>query len=102
MNKYFLQGKLTAQPGLASELAKVLLEASQLVSRAKGCQLYLISKAADDPQSVYITEVWNSKEDHDNSLNLDGVKQLISQAIPMLAFPPEKGMEMEVLGGYGL
>ncbi|MEJ8800689.1 putative quinol monooxygenase [Pontibacter sp. H249] len=99
MQKYGLHGKLQAQEGKGNELASILLQASKLVSTAKGCHLYLVSKDAQNSDSIWITEVWDSKEDHDNSLQLDGVGSLISQAIPLLASKPEKGLELEVLGG---
>ncbi|WP_299820286.1 antibiotic biosynthesis monooxygenase family protein [uncultured Pontibacter sp.] len=99
MNKYGLHGKLNAQAGRGNELASILLQASALVSTAKGCHLYLVSKDAADADCIWITEVWDTREDHDKSLHLDGVGALISQAIPLLAGKPEKGLELEVLGG---
>ncbi len=41
-NKYLLHSKLTAKIGQQKELADILIQASQLVSTAKGCQLYMI------------------------------------------------------------
>jgi len=102
MSKYLLHGKLTATAAKGEQLATILLEASKLVSTAKGCQLYLISKDQADPTAVWITEVWDSKEDHDNSLHVAGVKELIGQALPLLAGKPEKGQELEMIGGTGI
>lgn len=102
MNKYGLHGKLQATAGNGPQLAQILLEASKLVSTAKGCRLYLVSQEETAPDDVWVTEVWDSKEDHDNSLQVPGVKELISQAMPLLAGRPEKGQELGVLGGAGL
>lgn len=102
MNKYGLHGKLTATEGNGDKLASILLEASKLVSTAKGCHLYIISRDKVDKNSVWITEVWESKEDHDNSLHEEGVKELIGQAMPILNGKPEKGQELEILGGAGI
>lgn len=102
MNKYGLHGKLTAQKGSGEQLAKILLEASILVSAAQGCRLYMISKDHLDADAVWITEVWDSKADHDNSLNVPGVRELIGQAMPILEGKPEKGQELEILGGIGI
>jgi quinol monooxygenase YgiN len=102
MTKYGLHGKLSATPGNGEKLAQILLQASQLVSTATGCQLYLVSRDQSDLDSVWVTEVWDSKTDHDNSLQVDGVKELIAKAMPLLAGRPEKGQELEVLGGAGL
>lgn len=100
--KYGLFGKLTAKAGQGAALAAILLEASQLVSAAKGCQVYLISQVADDETAVWITEVWDTKEDHDNSLKAAEVRELIGKAMPLLDGQPEKGMTLAVLGGKGL
>lgn len=101
-NKYFLHGKLTAQKGHRDELADILLEASKLVSTASGCKLYIIGKDENDANSVYVTEIWDSKEDHHNSLKVEGVKELIMRAMPILDGQPTKGQELEILGGAGL
>lgn len=102
MNKYGLHGKLRSVPGGSEKLAQILLDASKLVSTAKGCRLYLISKDKTDADSIWVTEVWDSKEDHDNSLNVESVRALISQAMPLIDGRPEKGQELEMLGGKGI
>ncbi|WP_210485808.1 putative quinol monooxygenase [Rufibacter aurantiacus] len=102
MNKYGLHGKLTASAGNGEKLAAILLEAAQLVSTAKGCHLYLVSIDKTLEDAVWVTEVWDSQEDHDNSLQVPGVRELISQAMPLLAGKPEKGQVLEILGGAGI
>lgn len=101
-NQYLLHGKLTAKSGHGEELAAILLEASRLVATAKGCKLYVIGKDRDDLNAVYVTEIWDSKEDHDNSLKVEGVRELIMKAMPVLDGPPAKGQELEILGGAGV
>jgi quinol monooxygenase YgiN len=100
-NKYGLYGKLQAQAGKGKELGEILLKAASLMENAKGCILYIVNKTADNPDGIYVIEVWDSKEDHDNSLKLPGVRELITRAMPMLDGKPE-GITLEVLGGKGL
>jgi quinol monooxygenase YgiN len=101
-NKYGLYGKLQAQAGKGQELSEILLKAAKLMEQAKGCILYIVSKTANNPDTtVYVIEVWDSKEDHDNSLKLPGVRELISQAMPILDGKPD-GITLEVLGGKGI
>lgn len=102
MNKYGLQGSLKAKPGKGNELASILLKASELVSNAKGCHIYLVSQDVENRDIVWVNEVWDSQEDHDNSLKTDEVRALISQAMPILDGPPQKGIETIILGGKGL
>lgn len=101
MNKYGLHGKLTATEGNADKLAAILLEASKLVSSAKGCHLYMVSRDESDPNAVWVTEAWDSREDHANSLQVPGVRELIGQAMPILNGMPQKGQELQILGGVG-
>ena len=100
MHKYGLQGKLTAQAGKGDELAQILVEASQLMKNAKGCFLYIVGQDEAVPEDVWVTEVWEKIEDHDESLNYPGVKELISKAIPILAGPPQKGMQLKMFGEF--
>ena len=99
---YGLHGKLTAQQGQGNKLAAILLQASELLKTAKGCRLYVVSKDLQDADTVWIYEVWDTKEDHDNSLQVTGVRELIGKAMPILRGLPEKGMEFTVLGGTGI
>lgn len=99
---HLLHGKLTAKPGHRDELSNILLEASRLVAKAKGCNLYAISKDEKDQHSVYVTEIWTTKDDHDNSLKVEGVRALIMKAMPIIDGQPQKGQELEVIGGAGI
>ncbi len=102
MKKYLLHGKLSAKPGLRAELTDLLLEASQLVASAKGCHMYVVGHDLADEHAVVITEVWDSKADHDQSLHVPGVRELIMKALPLLDGQPMKGQEVELLGGMGV
>lgn len=102
MRKYLLHGKLIAKRGHREELAGILMEASKLVATARGCKLYVVGLDTNNDNSVFVTEIWDSKEDHDNSLNVEGVRELIMKAMPLLDEHPTKGQEIEVLGGAGV
>jgi quinol monooxygenase YgiN len=97
--KYGLHGKLTAKAGESERLASILVQASKLMEDAPGCHLYMVSRDIEDPESVWITEAWDSKEHHDNSLKVDGVSELISEAMPLLQGRPEGGQKLEILIG---
>lgn len=99
---YGLHGKLTTQAGTEKALANILLEAAALMKSAPGCRLYAVSLDPLHPREVWITEIWDSKEDHDQSLTLPGVRELIGQAMPMLEGSPQKGQVLTVLGGLGV
>ncbi len=102
MNKYGLYGKLQAQAGKGKELGDILLKAAKLMENAKGCILYIVNKEVGDSDGIYIFEVWESKQDHDDSLKVVGLGELIKQALPILEGKPTGGTTLEVLGGKGI
>ena len=102
MKKYGLHGSLKATSGKRDELAQILLYAAKMVSTANGCLLYFVSIDNTDADSIWITEAWDSKEDHDNSLKAENVRTLISRAMPLLDGIPVKGLELDILGGKGI
>lgn len=97
---YGLFGKFIATEGERDNLANILLEASNLLKENNDCIHYLVGKSEDDAE-VWVSEVWSSKEAHDNSLNPDNIRSLIMTARPLIHAMPE-GTEYDVLGGKGL
>lgn len=99
---YGLFGKLTAKPGKGNELAAILIESANAKPPMKGCLQYLVGRDPDNPDVVLVSEVWETKEDHANSLKLDSVRAAIAKAMPILDGMPEKGVTWQVMGGLGL
>lgn len=99
---YLLHGKMKAKAGKSDELVSILLQASTFLSTAQGCKLYVVGKNEQEIDSIYVTEIWDSKEDHNQSLLIQGVRELITRAMPILDGPPAKGQELELLGGIGI
>lgn len=98
MNKYLLQGKLVAKPGSRDELTKIMLKASELMlAKAKGCEMYIVGHGESDMNAVFITEIWTTKKDHEAALLVEGVRELIGGAIPILAEMPTKGLEIQII-----
>lgn len=99
---YGLHGSLQALPGHGPALAAILLEAAKLMANAPGCRLYLVSQDTAVPEMIWVSEVWDAQADHDNSLSLPGVRELIGRALPLMAGNPQQGQQLTVLGGHGL
>lgn len=101
VSKFGIYGKLTAVAGQREQLERILLEAAESLQNHDDCELYLVSVAPEDPNSVYVYEVWNSESAHQASLSLESTRTLIQQAKPILA-----GMEristLVPRGGKGL
>lgn len=94
---YALIGKFTATAGNQAALGEQLLNAAAAMERAPGCLQYLVYQ--DDADSVWVSELWVTQEDHDASLQLPGIPELIAETRPLIA-----GMEsfpIRLVGGYG-
>ena len=85
MEKFGIYGKLIAREGEREQLATILLEAAASMQTLADCELYLVSVAPEDPNSVYVYEVWSSESAHQNYLTLESTQTLIQRAKPILA-----------------
>ncbi|WNJ17751.1 putative quinol monooxygenase [Pontibacter sp. G13] len=99
---YGLIGSFQAIDGAGEQLAGILLQAAELMRSADGCQLYAVGQSPDQSDTIWVMEIWDSQEAHDQSLGLPGVRELIGQAMPLLAAPPKGGQALEILGGVGV
>lgn len=95
---YGLIGKFTAQPGQRDALTRILLDGTD---QMPGCLSYIVAHDPADPDTIWITEAWDSKDSHAGSLTLPAVRDAIARAMPLIA-----GMtsiaEIQPVGGHGL
>jgi quinol monooxygenase YgiN len=75
-------GKIKAQPGKRAELIGILTSGTESML---GCLAYLVAEDAKDPDSVWITEIWDNKETHAASLQLPAVREAIARGRPLIA-----------------
>ena len=95
---YGIIGNITTHPGRREEFIAILLKST---TKMPGCISYVIARDAADPDTVWVTEVWDSKESHDASLTLPEVRDAITQARPLFASFGKQVITSPV-GGYGL
>jgi len=98
--KFGMQVTMTAMPGKGEELAAIMLEASKLVSTLKGCRIYVVQLSTSEKDTVLITEVWDSEEDHKASLSVPEIRELIGTARPLIA--SMKHHTAKPIGGVGI
>jgi quinol monooxygenase YgiN len=97
---YGYLGSMKAKPGHRDDIVKILLSGADGL-RAAGCQLYVVGVAGSDDVTIWVSEVWSSKEHHDASLQLPETRAAIGSAMPMLT-GEFTSQEYEVLGGLGV
>ena len=100
MKKYGLFTKFVTKENKRDEFAAILLEVSEDLS-SKGLHQFIIYNDMEDLNSVCVSEIWDSKEDHDNSLKEGGNKDVIAKAVQLLSGKPER-VELDLLGGKGV
>jgi quinol monooxygenase YgiN len=98
---YAMTGKLAAQPGKRDALVETLIRASEIVSGISGCRAYIVNEDVKDEITVWVFEIWDNKESHDDSLKDERVRSLIAEAMPLIGGAPE-GFELRVRGGHGI
>jgi quinol monooxygenase YgiN len=101
MTRFGVVGSFQARSGQGEALAELLVQAARALAGNSDCELYVVSRSADDADSVWVTEVWTSPEAHQASLEDESVRQLIRQARPLIAGLGER-FRLSPLGGKGL
>jgi quinol monooxygenase YgiN len=97
---YGYWGTMRTQPGHRDEVIAILLAGSDGL-RAVGCRLYVVGVSLDDPEKIWVNEVWESKQAHDDSLQLPETRAAIGRAMPMLT-GEFTSQELTVVGGLGV
>lgn len=96
--RYGLIGKMTAATGQRDKLIAILLESTKGMP---GCLSYVVAEDLNHPDDLWISEVWDSKVNHDASLKLPQVRAAITKARPLIASFADQ-TETRPVGGVGL
>ena len=97
---YGYLGSMKVRPGHRGEVVDILLSGVDGL-RDAGCDLYVVSVSDTDDSTIWVTEVWQSRQHHQDSLQLPEVRAAIDRAMPMLT-GEFTSMETTVMGGLGL
>jgi quinol monooxygenase YgiN len=95
---YGLIGKMKIVPGQRDVLISILLEG---LRGMPGCLSYIVAQDPTDPDAIWVTEAWDSKDSHRASLSLPSVQNAIARGRPLIAGFGER-FETLPIGGQGL
>jgi len=95
---YGLIGKMISAEGKRDELIEILLDG---VAGMPGCLSYVVARDPGNPDGIWITEVWETREAHAASLSLPPVQAAIAKGRPLIAGFGEH-FETEPAGGHGI
>jgi quinol monooxygenase YgiN len=91
---------MQTRPGHRDAVVDILVSGADGL-RAAGCHLYVVGVADDDEVTIWVSEVWESREKHAASLQLPETRAAIARAMPMLA-GSFTSREFTVVGGLGV
>ena len=77
-------GRLGAAPGRRDELAALLTRRSADLA-SLGCLLYEVGVNDDEPDTVFVVELWEDAAAHRASLEHPAVRESIAAARPLLS-----------------
>jgi quinol monooxygenase YgiN len=95
---YGLIGIFTALPGRREDLLAAMTENRE---QMPGCLSYIIARDPANADALWITEVWDTKESHEASIQIPWVQAAIEKAMPLIV-GMEQVAETEPVGGHGL
>ena len=102
MNNYYaLINKLTAKPGKRQEVIQNLIDSGKAFQDNPACILYLVYEDAEDPNVIWVEDVWTSKEEHATALKQPELQPYIGQTVPLLEGMPDQ-TEVVPVGGKAM
>ncbi len=93
-------GSMKAKAGRRDEVVRILLSGTDGLRRA-GCRAYIVGLSGSDDDVIWVSEVWETKDQHRASLQLPETTAAISTAMPLLT-GEFTSQELSVAGGLGL
>lgn len=101
MSKFGLFGKFTVKEGERDTLVNILLDAAESMENLDECEIYHVNICEDEPNVVFVYEVWSDQNAHQASLTLESTQTLISRAKPIIT-GMERIASLNPRGGKGI
>jgi quinol monooxygenase YgiN/mannose-6-phosphate isomerase-like protein (cupin superfamily) len=92
--------KITAKAGQGDALAGQLLQVADGLRATPGCELYVINRAPDEPEALWVTEVWSSQTELDAGLQTEEAKAAIPGVMALVE--ATERIDVVPVGGVGL
>jgi len=86
---FSVYGRMTALPGRREELIAVLLDGFRAGGDDGGLLTYNINTAIDDPDTIWLTQLWIDKQAHDATTRSEPVAAVTRRVPSLLARQPE-------------
>jgi quinol monooxygenase YgiN len=92
-------GSMKTKSGHRDDVVSILSNSFDQL-RELGCVFYLVGLSDTDDDTIWVTEIWQSKAHHDEAIQLPEAHEAMAKAMPMLIgeFNSE---ELTLAGGLG-
>src|ERR671923_2806001 len=88
--EFALLNRLTAKPGRRDRVVAILVESGKLFDDNPACRLYLVAESADDPNLIWVADLWTSEEEHSAALRAPEMRPFVEECVPLLEGMPEQ------------
>jgi quinol monooxygenase YgiN len=89
MARFGQHTRIRARPGKRDELLAKFVEAADMQHDNPACELTLVSASPDDPDVVFLTEVWKSADDHERARTSPEVQEWAAGMPSLVDGPPD-------------
>ncbi len=100
MSKHGLIDVLTCATEDQDKLFDLLIHIAHHLESIDDCLYFIISKEVDDPTKIWVTELWTSKQAHDDSLADAGqpLLDIIHEAMALVTDERQRATLVPILG----
>jgi quinol monooxygenase YgiN len=88
--QFALLNRLTAKSGRRDRVVEILLESGKLFDDNPACRLYLVAESADDPDLIWVADLWTSEGEHAAALKVPEMRPFVEECMPLLEGMPEQ------------
>lgn len=80
MEGYAVYSGIVAKDGKGHLIKEYFLEIAKEMESIDGCRTYIVGEDTKKAEAIYVFEVWDSKESHDESLKMPIYQELREKA----------------------
>jgi quinol monooxygenase YgiN len=96
-----LINRMITKPGARDRVVELMIESGKLFDDNAACLLYYVWESADDPNLIWVTDLWTSEEEHTAAMAQPEMRPYVDEAMPLLEGMPEQ-LPVQAVGGKGL
>ncbi|MDQ2847836.1 MAG: antibiotic biosynthesis monooxygenase [Actinomycetota bacterium] len=85
---FAVYGSMTTQPGARDTVAELICKAARVGADAGGLISYSVNATLEEPDTMWVTELWTDKAAHDTTTHSEPVRRVTQQMLALLAQSP--------------